>query len=273
MASRTVVCGLLLLGLSRAATAQVVDHRHVDGVTALPQSVMDTIGQQRWLFAHASVGGNMIQGMDALNAANSTRYQLVTSWVNYLGAEMRVEPPPATPVPGTVYETNRGNPGWADKLTIFDNSVRISGWRAPTVDAVMDKMCYIDQDAVAADYISSMAALQSSYPSTAFVYTTMPLTTGEDSTNVLRNQYNAAVRSHCASGGWLLFDIADMEAYDPTGVQHTFPYGGLTYQKLYAGYTSDGGHLGSAGQARIAQGWYAMAAVLATDPIFADGFQ
>jgi hypothetical protein len=273
MASRTLVCTLFLLGVGRITAAQVVDHRHVDGVTALPQSVMDSIGQQRWLFTHASVGDNMVQGMDTLNSANSTRYRLVTTWVNYLGGELRVADPPATPVMGTIYETNRGNPPWADKVTIFDNSLRISGWHAPAVDAVMNKMCYIDQDAVAADYIASMAALATSYPRTALVYTTMPLMNAGDWDNVLRNQYNAAVRSHCAGGSCLLFDVADMEAYDPTGVQHTFLYGGQTYQKLYAGYTSDGGHLNTAGQQRIAQGWYAVAAVLATDPIFADGFE
>ena len=275
MASRTVVCTLFLLGLGRAATAQIVDHRHVEGVTALPQSVMNAVGQQRWFFTHASVGANMVQGMNDLNTADSTRYQLVTSGVTYLDAEMRADDPPATPAAGTIYESDRGNPGWAAKLTIFDNSVQISGWRAPTVDVVMNKMCFVDQDAVAADYIASMAALQSSYPRTAFVYTTMPLRIEEDVDNFLRNQYNAAVRSHCAAGGWLLFDIADMEAWDPTGVQHTFQYLGRTYQKLYAGYTdpTDGGHLDAAGQERIAHGWYAMAAVLATDPIFANGFE
>ncbi len=273
MARRTAFWTLVLAGFSSVAPAQIVDHRHVAGVASLPQSVMDAIGQQRWFFTHASVGANMVQGMNDLNATDSTRYQLVTSWVNYLDTEMRAEDPPASPAPGTIYEADRSNPGWADKLTIFDNSVRISGWRTPAVDAVMNKMCFIDQDAVAADYIAAMTALRASFPGTAVVYTTMPLMNTEDADNVLRNQYNAAVRSHCASGGCLLFDIADMEAHDPTGIQHTFLSGGQAYQKLYAGYTDDGGHLDTAGQQRIALGWYAMAAVLATDPIFSDGFQ
>ena len=273
MRPRTAFCTLVLLGLGQAAAAQVVDHRHVAAVTSLPQSVMDQIGQQRWFFTHASVGGNMIQGMNDLNAANSTRYQLATSSVAYLDAEMRAEDPPASPIPGTIYESDRGNPGWSDKLTIFENSLQVSGWHSPAVDAVMNKMCFIDQDAVAADYAASMTALQAAHPGTAFVYTTMPLMNTEDSDNVLRNQYNAAVRAHCANGGFLLFDVADMEAWDPSGIQHTFQYGGQTYQKLYDGYTDDGGHLDADGQQRIALGWYAMAAVLATDPIFADGFE
>jgi lysophospholipase L1-like esterase len=137
----------------------------------------------------------------------------------------------------------------------------------------MDKLCYIDEGADPAVYAATMSALEAGFPATVFVYATMPLTTGEDSANVLRNQYNDAVRAHCTATGALLFDLADMEAHDPGGVEHTFQLGGFTYQKLYDGYTDDGGHLNSAGRQRIAMGWYAVAAVLAGDPIFSDGFE
>ncbi len=126
----------------------------------------------------------------------------------------------------------------------------------------MDKLCYIDQGANAATYINMMMALEAACPGTVFVYMTMPLMTSEDSNNVLRNQYNAAVRSHCAANNRLLYDLADMEAHDPAGVPYTFTYGGQTYQKLYSGYTSDGGHLNTTGRQRIAMGWYAVAAQL-----------
>ncbi len=49
--------------------------------------------------------------------------------------------------------------------------------------------------------------------------------------------------------------------------------GSKTYHRLYAGYTDDGGHLNSAGQQRIGLGWYAVAAVVALDPSFANGFE
>lgn len=262
--------GLLLCG---SAFSQVVDHTAVDGVASLPQAVMDSIGQQRWLFTHASVGGNMVAGLSDLHGANPTRYQLVTEWVGFDDGLQQAAAPPAPTVPGTVYECQRGNPGWSAKLTIFDNSVRASGWRQPAVDAAMDKLCYIDEGADPAVYAATMSALEAGFPATVFVYATMPLTTGEDSANVLRNQYNDAVRAHCTATGALLFDLADMEAHDPGGVEHTFQVGGLTYQKLYDGYTDDGGHLNSAGRQRIAMGWYAVAAVLAGDPIFSDGFE
>lgn len=246
----------------RPCPAQIIDHRNVDGVAALPQATMDAIGLQKWFFAHASVGSNMLSGLSDLHSANPTRYKLQISSVGYNSGEMRAANPPSPTVAGRVYECPRGNPGWNDKFTIFVNSVNVSGWHETAVNAAMDKLCYIDQNANAVVYTNTMAALEAAYPTTAFIYTTMPLMTGEDGDNILRNQYNAAVRAYCSAHGGLLFDIADMEAHDPAGNPITFTSGGQTYQKLYSGYTSDGGHLNTPGRQRIAQGWYAVAAIL-----------
>ncbi len=253
------VTAALAIGLATSVGAQVVDHTAIDEVPTYPQATMDAIGQQRWLFTHASVGGNIISGMDALHSSDPVRYQLVPVAVSYLSSEERVEDPPEPTVAGSVYECQRGNPGWSSKFQIFDNSVRTSGWHLPAVDAAMDKLCYIDQNADPSVYLQTMEALESAYPTTRFVYTTMPLTTSEDSNNILRNQYNETVRDYCRTHGKLLFDIADMEAHEPDGTPVTFTSGSETYQKLFADYSSDGGHLNSNGSIRIATGWYAVA--------------
>ncbi len=255
--------GVVLLLITAPALGQVVDHADVDGVTSLPQSTMDAIGGQKWFFSHASVGGNMMNGMTDLHSADPNRYQLTRSTVSYNSGQQRAVDPPDPTTDGTVYDCSRGNPGWQSKFTIFENSVNVSGWRAPAVDAAMDKLCYIDQNADPNVYIAMMTTLEAAYPSTVFVYATLPLKTGEDFNNVKRNDYNDAVRAHCIANDRLLFDIADMEAHDPNGTEYTFEYGGQTYQKLYSGYTSDGGHLNTPGRQRIAMGWYAVAAVIA----------
>jgi hypothetical protein len=242
----------------------VIDHQDIAGVASLPQAMMDVIGQQKWFFTHASVGGNMIDGMSDLHTANPVRYLLTTTSVSYNSTQQRAANPPVPTTPGVIYESDRGNPGWSAKYTIFDNSVRVSGWHDASVGIAMDKLCYIDQDAHAADYLDSMSALEASYPGTVFVYTTMPLTTGSDADNVLRNTYNAAVRQYAQDHDKYLFDIADIEAHDPSGVPQTFQSGGQTYQKLFSGYTSDGGHLNTTGRQRVATGWYAMAALIAS---------
>lgn len=259
----TWILSIVALFSGPAVSAQIIDHTDIDGVASLPQAVMDAVGQQKWFFAHASVGGNMMSGMAGLHSSNPGRYKLAQSSVGYNGGEMRANNPPAPTAAGTVYECQRGNPGWQDKITIFENSVNVSGWRSPATSIVMDKYCYIDPDANAAETTSAMAGLEAAWPTTIVVYMTMPLTTDQDSTNVQRNLYNAAVRQFCQEHGRLLFDIADMEAYDPAGNPVIFVYGGQTYQKLYSGYTSDGGHLNTAGCQQIALGWYAVAAAIA----------
>lgn len=252
---RNLSLALTILMLSAAgAWAETIDHTYIAGVASMPQSTMDAIGQQKWLFTHASVGGNMINGMTALHASNAGYYQLVVT--NDDGT------PPASTTAGRVYEYDRGNPGWSSKLSIFDTAVD-AGWRSPKIDVAMDKLCYIDQGANATTYVSSMSALEANYPETVFVYATMPLMTGSGSDNILRNQYNNAVRKFCTTNDRLLFDIADIEAFDPDGNASTFNIGTTTYQNLYTGYTSDGGHLNATGAQRVAKGWYAVAAAIA----------
>jgi hypothetical protein len=243
----------------------IVDHNDLAVVQALPDSALTAVADQRWFFSHASVGGNMGSGMSDLHGMNATRYAFTLSNVSYNSGELRAANPPASTAPGTIYDCNRGNPGWESKLTIFRNSLNVSGWHDTKVDVVMDKFCYIDQAASATSYLDTMSTLEAAYPATRFVYITMPLTTGSDSNNVLRNNYNNAVRAHCVANGKLLLDLADIEAYTPTGVASTFVYSSQTYQKLYDGYSTDGGHLNDAanvGRQRAALGWYAMAALI-----------
>jgi len=262
--SRMLVTIAVLGVCAVVAQGQTINHNHVDAATTLPQSTIDAIAQQKWLFTHASVGGNMIEGMNSLHDADPARYPLVAVAVG--SGDSCADAPPSPTTAGTIYDCDRGNPGWEAKVTYLDESVRTAGWHNPAVTVVLNKMCYIDQDADAQTYLDSMAALEASYPGVPFVYATMPLTTSTDSENILRNQYNEAVRAYCTSHGSLLFDIADMEAHTPSGVEYLFNSVGQTYQRMYPGYSSDGGHLNAAGCERIALGWYATAGAIIAPP-------
>jgi hypothetical protein len=249
-----------------ASTGILIGHTNVDQVAALPQATMEAIGQQKWLFTHASVGGNMIEGMETLHSATPGRYQLVTATA---GTGSSVSSPPASTVAGTIYDAPRGNPGWVAKFTMFNNTVRTLGWHDPKIGIAMDKLCYIDQDANPTNYVAMLAALEQDFPATVFVYTTMPLESSANSANILRAGYNNYVRAHCQTNSRVLFDIADVESHDPAGNAITFTNAGTVYQRLYSGYTSDGGHLNTLGEQRVALGWYATAAALvsaAADP-------
>jgi hypothetical protein len=211
-------------------------------------------GKLKWYFAHASVGSNLIDGLKELNAADPTGFPYRSESSN--GAPI----PDARPA--TIYEHNRGNPGWKAKMDQFSAAVQ-NGWRFPNVDVVMNKLCYIDQFGSAKYYIKSMSELEASYPETIFVYTTMPLTTAADWASRFRDAFNRDVREWTRSNERALFDIADIEANDQRGNSCSFTAGGKTCARMCEEYTDDGGHLNALGRRIMAHGFYAMAVALA----------
>lgn len=258
---RSIALLLVLSTCSTPVAAVIIGHGDVDGVSSLPLSLMDLVGEQRWLFTHASVGANMIDGMQVLRTEDAARYQFVFQTA---GDWNQVYPPPSPTVPGTIYDGARGNPGWAAKFAMFDAAVRNLGWRFPVIDAAMDKLCYIDPEADVSVYLAMMTALEEDFPETEFVYMTMPLQSGSnmDWSNMLAMAYNQAVRAHCAGAGRVLLDVADIESHDPYGNPITFTSGGQVYQRMWSGYTNDGGHLNALGARRVALGWYAAGAAI-----------
>lgn len=251
---------LMTIMASSSAWALTIDYAYVSthNYNSLSQATYDAIGQQTWMFTHASVGSNMMSGMDSLHSQDSNKYQLTTPSGSTDG------PPSGGVTAGSVYDINRKNPGWSAKYALFKEAVE-SGW-GNSADFVMDKLCYIDQNADVAEYLSMMSELEAGAQySATFVYTTMPLKTGDGSANDLRNEYNKAVRAYAEANNKLLFDIADLQAHDSEGNEYTYDDGnGNIYQTLYSGWTYDGGHLTNEGREWIAEGWYAMAASQAT---------
>jgi hypothetical protein len=265
--------GTFYLVLAAAVDAATINHSHVGTVTNLPQGTMDSIGRQRWFFSHASVGGNLIEGMQSLHGSHASRYQLnpynIGTAGTFGGSDYRAAAAPSSSSTGRIYECYRENPPWQNKLVCFSNSLARSGWGTGKVDFVMDKFCWIDQEANANTYLTSLSRLEQMFTGVHFVYITMPLTGLSDGENDLRNAYNRTVRNYCALNGKLLFDLADMQAWTPGGVQQTYISGGVTNQRLYSGYAVNPAagdwHMNAAGQQRLALGWYAVAASMASN--------
>jgi hypothetical protein len=244
-----VILFLAVMPVAGHAAGIIIDHTNWNWYSSQGKEVFDRVGQQTVFFSHASVGSNITEGLQRLRASNAGVYQMIVTKEDGT--------PPSQAQAGRFYEYNRGNPGWMNKMNQFRLYIQ-NGWRTPKASYSMDKLCYIDQNADAGYYIELMKQLNATYPETRFVLWTMPLTASADSDNVLRNQYNSAVRNFAAGNGSFLFDIADIEAWSPKGVQQTFVSGGVTYQSLYPGYTDDGGHLNPTGAERVATGIYSL---------------
>jgi hypothetical protein len=248
---------LLPLPLAAGALAEEksvrIGYTQCSGQTVPPQQASDKASQLKWYFAHASVGANMVDGLNDLKKTGNGSFWYTTFFCD--------KTPPTQTEAGTVYEHNRGNPGWKAKFDQFASDVS-NGWHFPKVDVVMNKLCYIDQLASFRYYIHSMTNLEAAFPDTVFVYMTMPLMTDEDADNGLRNGFNDRVREWTKANGRVLFDIADIEAHDSKGQMCTFTRRNRTCQKLCADYTGDGGHLNESGRQLVARGFYALAAAL-----------
>lgn len=231
--------------------AIVIDHASVSAAAQVSPATLEKLGRTAFYFAHASVGGNMLGGLAALNKENPQRYPLVA---RDAGKD------PAGPFKGgVVYQDDRGNPGWRGKVDHFRKRVD-EGWHGPGL-VVLDKFCYIDPDADPDVYLQSMAELESRHPDTVVVYATIPLVGGEDRNNLKRQAFNEQVRRFVRDRGGVLFDIADIEAHDPAGQPRVF--GNEATPALCEDYTNDGGHLNDQGARRVALGFYALAAGLA----------
>jgi MYXO-CTERM domain-containing protein len=181
-------------------------------------------------FSHASVGGNIWDGLNRL-ATNSS-----FSFPNWT-------------------DNARGNPGWQEKVTQFESFVAT---HASNYDVFQNKFCYIDQDASFTTYRDSMADLTRDYPSKTFVFWTMPLqTSGAD--NAVRQAFNVQVRAHCEKNDLPLFDIADIESHKTNGAAVTESGN----EALDPDQSSDGGHLNELGATRAAAAQWALMAQIA----------
>ncbi len=236
-----------------AAAPVVVNSSNALASAAAPAWVIQQASQLRWFFAHASVGGNMMSGIDALHLTNASQYffSSIDSGSN----------PPALTQPGVFYSFDRGNPGWQIKMDWFKAYVS-NGWCYPKVDVLMNKLCFVDYAADPDYYLTNMAAVEQTKPQNWVVYMTMPLTTNQDYDNMNRNLFNERVRSWSRANNRILYDIADIESWDTNGVQQTFVYTNHVFQKEAASFSVDGEHLNLLGMQKAAQGLYTLSTAL-----------
>jgi hypothetical protein len=224
--------GIAVTLVASIANAQSIkaDHTTIDE-TALSSSAIEAAKALRMNFSHASVGGNIWNGLDTLTAKNAA-----FSHANWT-------------------ENNRGNPGWQAKVTDFESWVES---HQTDIDVFQNKFCYIDQDADFVTYRDSMAALIATFPEKTFVFWTMPIqTSGAD--NALRSAFNQKVRAYCAEKDVPLFDIADIESHTVKGTAVTESGN----EALDPAQSSDGGHLNELGAARAAAAQWILMAKLA----------
>lgn len=222
-----------------------------------PRSRLQAISSSTVLFGHQSVGLNVLDGLRALAREE--------------GVDVRVaEVQGATGLrPGTfghLLVAANGDP--RRKLASFAAALR-----GGEPDVALVKFCYVDFDAgtdakaLFAAYQATLRELRAEHPRTTFVHVTVPLhadegllrslakkllgkSSGAVPANARRDEFNELLRT--AFAGEPIFDLARVEATDPSGRAVSASLGGRPVPMLAAGYTDDGGHLNAAGSRRAA---------------------
>jgi lysophospholipase L1-like esterase len=225
---------------------------NVEPPVTLSADVFDAVARKRIVFAHQSVGNEVLKGVATLADGAQRKLSIV---------ETRDIPQEGTGLFHFKVGEN-GNPKGklADFFALLSESTA-----AP--DVALIKLCYIDFNestdgtALAAEYIATLDRLKQARPSTHFVPVTAPLTTIQTGpkawikqalgkqpagyeVNARRNAFNEALRARYDSND--LFDIAALQR------GQTITVDGKQVAVLDPSLTYDGGHLNDEGQRKVA---------------------
>lgn len=236
-------------------------------------SALRALAEGRVFFAHQSVGGNIVQGLQEWMARDARiRLRIVES-----------DNPQTVQGPAFMHAYVGENGIPASKMAEF--AAILSRGMGSSGGVALLKFCYLDfqpqtdADSLFAQYRREVSALQSAYPALRIVHVTVPLTADESrlrllvkkllgksttrDLNAARNRYNQLLlREYGPSGA--VFDLAAAESTKPDGARQFFRVGTDTIYTLATTLTSDGGHLNDLGRRLVAERLLAFLATLPT---------
>jgi hypothetical protein len=225
---------------------------------------LTTATQARVFFGHQSVGMNILEGVPGVFSQHGVP-----------GPDIQQGRTAPTSLGGFIEQDAIGeNTQPMKKIQDFDAAIR--GGLGKDLDVAMMKFCYVDiapttdVNALFTAYRDTISALERDYPTVTFIKVTVPVTAepgllskvkarvlggGEMSqaASVQRQRLNELIRQQYADDH--LFDLAAVESTAPDGTRSTGSYQGSHYATLYAGYSSDGGHLNAQGSRIAAAAW------------------
>ena len=234
----------------------------------IPTATWARVSEMRTFFAHQSVGGNLLEGVQDLQRRD---HATALPIVDVAKASV-----PSGPVLAHLYVGQNGDP--MSKIRGFREALE-SGL-GDTIDVAALKFCFwdIQKDTAVADvfdaYSQTIADLQTRFPRIAFVHVTVPLFTRDDDwragvrrllsmevprtlDNARRHELSERIRARYA-GREPIFDLAEFEAASDRDT------GGIPY--LRSDYTYDGGHLNEAARAAGAATLLNVVAQASTQP-------
>ena len=256
---------ILLHGCNESVNSNSKAVKMNDGtleITETTRQALMKIKNHRILFAHHSVGGNILTGLK--NIAKES------------GVDFKVDRISTTPltsrnkfvdlIPGKNTQPKTKIDGFVDKLGNLGSEY--------VPDIAFMKFCYVDflketdVDDVFTHYKKNIIMLKNKRPDIKFVHFSVPLMKRSDDikakmmrlvgrdhwidiTNVKRAKFNQLLFKTFSNVP--IFDIAKIESTHPDGHREEFLFNGKTYNSMVPEYTDDGGHLNELGQRIVAK--------------------
>jgi len=234
------------------------ENSKLPSIKDVPESSWKKLSERRTYFGHQSVGFNIVDGLkDVMKENPQIRLNVVET-----------NNPEDFNAPFFAHSTLGKNTEPLSKIDAFANYMERG--IGDKVDIAFFKFCYVDVtvmkdvDKVFTHYKNTMSRLKKTYPKTAFVHVTVPVTSiqsgikawikkiigrpiGGYEDNIKRNRFNKMLRKEYG-GKDAIFDLAKIESTFPDGRRASFTKDGKAYYAMVPHYTHDGGHLNKLGR-------------------------
>ena len=219
------------------------------------------IKDRRILFAHHSVGENILDGLQIIAVESGVDLKIT-----------RIGSAPLTNKSTFVDFTPGNNQSPKTKIDGFVQQIKNLN-KDFVPDIAFMKFCYVDFgsdtdiEELFEYYKNNIEVLKKERPEIAFAHLTVPLVAKpenfkssmkrllrlevwEDASNVNRTRFNQLLIKEFPEDP--IFDIARIESTRMDGSRAEFKYDGITYYSLATEYTHDGGHLNVLGRRVVA---------------------
>jgi len=229
----------------------------MDNVT---DAELEVVKSKKILFAHMSVGANIIQGIEELRNSDSRYAKL--NVVKYSDGSP-VESP-------GIYHFLIGDNSFPEKKVQSCRETVVGKKAGRLFDAFIFKYCYVDinedtdVEALFLDYSKFLNGIKKQYSDLKFIHVTVPLTVKyrglkgwlkfrffRNHPNEKRSLFNEKLNEVYGKND-LIFDLAGLEASGKSGDELFYLSGGKKVKFLSGELTDDGGHLNAAGREKAA---------------------
>jgi len=227
----------------------------------IKEKVFEVLVNEKILFGHASVGNNIVDGIQEMMSADN-RFEKIN--IQKLESEYHIS------APGFYHFGVRKN-GFPKQKCDHFKQMLIDNGLGHKVDIAFFKLCYVDieEDANVKEifdyYVNTMEDVKRKFPNLKILHATVPLYSHgkgikgfikslikPDNHNIKRNEFNEKLIEKYKDSD-PIYDLAKVESSYPDGRRSTFKVEGKEYFSLANEYTYDGGHLNKLGRRQAAK--------------------